>query len=221
MMLPKLETEPREDFKNRDDDELKEIRRKSARWVKDHAAAIDAAIPAMPAGFDNRLGAQWRVMFAMADLLGPEWSKKLRDAAVKLRPDPAEQISWHHRALRDLRAFADFKGGYRDKHGDLTGKPWRSCPLPSAQFVKWLLDDPDSEWHRYQGRKVNQWDIGYLFRQFYKVRSGTIGPKKSRIRGWRPEQFAEFFERIIKTPLPTAHPRTSRGGRRKGARLRG
>jgi hypothetical protein len=55
MVLPKLETEPREDFKNRDDDELREIRRKVARWVRDNAAAIDAANPAMPEGFDNRL----------------------------------------------------------------------------------------------------------------------------------------------------------------------
>jgi putative DNA primase/helicase len=200
MVLPKLETEPREDFKNRDDDELIEIRRKAARWVKDNAAAIDLAMPVMPPGFDNRLSKQWRVMFAIADLIGGVWPKALRDAAVELRPDPAEMVSWHYRALYDLRIYVD----------ELGGDPWKSRPVSSTKFVDWLLKDPDSEWHRYQGRKVNQWDIAYLFRQFYKVRPVMLGPKTRRFRGYRPEQFAEFFARIIKTPLLTVHPYISR-----------
>jgi hypothetical protein len=206
MMLPKLETEPRDAFKNRDDDELRELRRKAARFIEDHQAEIDAATPEMPEGFDNRLGAQWRIMFIIADLVGGDWPKKLRDAAVELRPDPAELISWHHRALRDLRLYVDIVGGYRDQYGKLTGKPWKSTPISSAKFVEWLLSDPDSEWHRYKGHKVNQWDIAYLFRQFYKVKPKVLGTERNRFRGYLPEQFAEYFSHVIRNPLPTVHP---------------
>jgi hypothetical protein len=64
----------------------------------------------------------------------------------------------------DLRTYVE----------EIGGKPWRSRPISSAKFVKWLLADEDSEWHRYQGHKVSQWDIGHLFREFYEVRSDVV-----------------------------------------------
>jgi hypothetical protein len=93
-MLPKLESEVRDDFKNRDDEESTEIRLKAARFIKDHIALIDAANPAMPLGFDNRIGKNWRVMFTIADIVGDAWARDLRNAAVKLLPDPGEFDAW-------------------------------------------------------------------------------------------------------------------------------
>jgi hypothetical protein len=154
-------------------------------------------------------------MFAIADLVGGAWPRELRTAAIQLRPDPAELASWPTRALRDLRIYVDEIGGHRNADGSLTGKPWKSRPISSAKFVEWLLSDPGSEWHRYQGRKVNQWDIAYLFRQFYKVRPQMLGPKSKRFRGYIPEQFSDFFARVIKNPLPTVHPYTKRGERKR------
>jgi hypothetical protein len=107
MMLPQLEAEMREVFKNRDDEIFEEIRRKAARWVGDNLARIDIANrnPALPLGWTNRLAANWRTMFAIADLIGGEWPKKLRAAAVMLEPEADDNDPWHTKLLRALRAY--------------------------------------------------------------------------------------------------------------------
>jgi hypothetical protein len=201
-VLPKKDEEFVEAFAYQDDADLAEIRRMAARWAADNAETlkISQKTVAMPDEFKNdRVRDCWRLAFAVADAIGGEWPKRVRDAAVSTLPKVEPAIPWHIRAAQDLRKYVDV----------VCGNPYKSGPISSERFVTWLLADPDSEWHRYQGRKVNQWDIGYLFRSFYEINSKPVGPKdENRWRGWRPEWFAEIFARVVKHPLPTAQPLT-------------
>jgi len=129
-VLSKVETDaPRDEWRNRDDDNFKEIRAKSARWIADNVAAIDSARPEMPNGFSNRLGRNWRVMFAISDLAGGKWGSVVRDAALKLRREHDEDQPWHIRALKELRRYI------REAHKDNAQKP-----VSTTAFVDWLLE---------------------------------------------------------------------------------
>ena len=89
-MLPRLPTETIEDFTFTDGPEFAELRCKLARWAADNAVALGDAKPEKPSGFHNRLGSNWRLLFAIADLAGGDWPKRARQAAVKLSRQNAE-----------------------------------------------------------------------------------------------------------------------------------
>ena len=58
------------------------------RWATDNAEALKGTEPEMPPGFDNRLGDNYRVLLAIADLAGGEWPEK-RVRRRKSFPAPA------------------------------------------------------------------------------------------------------------------------------------
>ena len=72
-LFPKLPEEKVEDFRYVDDEDFVMLRRKQMRWSIDHAAKLKDAKPEMPVGFDNRLGQNWRLMFAIAKSAGGKW----------------------------------------------------------------------------------------------------------------------------------------------------
>jgi putative DNA primase/helicase len=58
------------------------FKRQCARFAADHAAAIAAAEPIMPAGLANRAADIWEPLFAIADLAGSRWPQLARQAAL-------------------------------------------------------------------------------------------------------------------------------------------
>ena len=70
-----------EHFKQIDDAGLAQLRRMLLRWSIDNSEHLAQADPMLPAGFDNRLGDNWRLLFAIADLGGQDWSERARQSA--------------------------------------------------------------------------------------------------------------------------------------------
>ena len=66
-----------EHFRHLDDAELANLRRQAQRWTMDNVATLETAVPELAAGFDNRLGDNWRLMLAIADLAGVSIGIKL------------------------------------------------------------------------------------------------------------------------------------------------
>ena len=83
-LWPKQPDEKVEVFLFADSPEFQELRRKLARWSADNATTLAEAKPALPPGFNNRLAANWRLLFAIADHAGGDWPKRARLAAIKL-----------------------------------------------------------------------------------------------------------------------------------------
>jgi hypothetical protein len=65
------------------------------RWGADNAAALKKAAPEMPPGFENRLGDNWRLMLAIADIAGAEFPEKARDAAATISKTGRLPNVWH------------------------------------------------------------------------------------------------------------------------------
>jgi putative DNA primase/helicase len=78
-------------FDKRFIEDLVILGRKIARWVKDTFAAIAACDPLMPPEAFNRLGDNWRPLFAIAQIIGGHWPQRILEAFYALNPKiPAE-----------------------------------------------------------------------------------------------------------------------------------
>src|SRR6266581_3071825 len=61
-----------------------ELCRKLARWTQDNFAAIQACDPPMPKAAFNRLGDNWRPLFAIAQIAGGDWPARVLAAFTYL-----------------------------------------------------------------------------------------------------------------------------------------
>jgi putative DNA primase/helicase len=158
-MLPRLPEETIEDFPFVDGPEFVEIRRKLARWATDNAVALGGAKPEQPPGFHNRLAANWRLLFAIADHAGGDWRKRARQAAVKLSHEHAG-LSQGRRLLAALQEI------YTNR-----------AEIPSAEIVQLLAADPDAEWCEYRGRTpISQRQLALLLKKYEIYPSFSIQP---------------------------------------------
>jgi putative DNA primase/helicase len=133
-LLPKLPDEKVDVFKHIDDEDFITLRRKLTRWSADNTVALKVARPVMPA-LNNRVAMNWELLLAIAELAGGDWAKRARTAAVKLareRREPSE-------GKRLLVAFRNLFG----KHGAV---------LTSAEVVRRLTAEENSEWAEFRGR---------------------------------------------------------------------
>jgi putative DNA primase/helicase len=80
-------------FDKRFIEDLVILGRKIARWVKDTFAAIAACDPLMPPEAFNRLGDNWRPLFAIAQVIGGHWPQRILEAFYALNPKPATDMA--------------------------------------------------------------------------------------------------------------------------------
>jgi hypothetical protein len=183
-LLPKMPDEKVDAFKHIDDDDFIALRRKLARWSADNAAALKDARPVMP-GLSNRAAMNWGLMLAIAELADGDWPKRARTAAVKLareRREPSE-------GKRLLVAFRNLFA----KHGAV---------LTSAEVVRQLTAEEDSEWAEFRGRgPITKRQVALLLDP-YDVHPDLVhrGARKTE-RGYDARWFATAFAHYLgKTP---------------------
>jgi hypothetical protein len=88
----------------------------------------------MPAGFTNRLAANWHLLLAIAEAAGGEWPEKAREAALRIaKVKAAFDASIGIQLLSDIRAI----------FGDKTDR------LFSATLIDKLTADPEGPWVAY------------------------------------------------------------------------
>jgi Protein of unknown function (DUF3631) len=210
-MMPSLEDEQAKlvDFAHVDDVEFQTLRRKLARWAVDHSAALKAVNPDMPPGFANRMRQNWKVLFAIADVIGGEWPTRLRNAAQKLVPS-SDEMSWEKRAVFDLHKIFSTLKDRRDREFGKTTEY-----VLSAEAYKWLLDEPESPWHDYKGHRLKWREFTHLLAE-QGIRTEGIHPTKretdKRMGYVRSPEMDEIFSRVLQLPRTTSgHPVTPCG----------
>jgi hypothetical protein len=162
-LWPKRPDEKVDDFSHADDQEFANLRRKLARWAADNAAALKDATPLMPANFRNRLAANWRLPFAIAELAGGVWPKPARQAAERLsRPTRTPSLGLQLlAAIRDMFAIGRME-------------------ITSRQVVNDLNADPDGIWREYRGKSpITQRQVADLLEQ-YDIRPVVVHPTSAR-----------------------------------------
>lgn len=164
---------------------LNVLARKIARWAKDHAQALTAVDPAMPAGIHSREADNWMPLLAIADEAGGDWpdrARKAAEAAHAAAGDDAE--SRLELLLGDIRGIVTAKATDRLSSADLVaalvaieGRPW-------AEFGK-------------TGKPLTQGRLAQLLRPLKiaptQIRFSTIDTRK----GYQLWQFKEAFERYL------------------------
>jgi hypothetical protein len=166
-----------------DDAEFAVLRRKLARWSADHAATLKDADPLLPANFNNRAAANWRLLLAIAELAGGAWPQQARDAAERL----ARAINKPSQGKRLLMAFhAIFASGRME--------------IISADVAETLNADPADIWCEFnRGGNITQRQIAHLLDPF-EIHPIALHPTKRKDfarQGYKFEQFTDAFARFL------------------------
>jgi putative DNA primase/helicase len=170
-------------FDHRDDPDLGNLRRQALRWSMDNVEALKAVRPAMPAGFENRLGDNWRLMLAIADLVGGEWPDKARQAAMAVaRVDASDDASTGVKLLTDIHDIFAERGIDR---------------LRSEEIIIALVDMENRPWGEWKaGRPITQRQLARLLKPF-QIYPRAIRAGDARAKGYLLDQFSDAFERYL------------------------
>jgi putative DNA primase/helicase len=170
-----------QDFRHADDDHFIELRRKLARWANDNADRLSLAKPAMPDGFINRVGANWKLLFAIADLAGGEWSKDARGAAGAVVGATTEQSV-------GIMLLSDAWNAFSQKKVER---------LFTEDIVAHLISLEERNWSELRGRPITK---AWLSRKLGNlgVRSGPIRLSDGRTgKGYYKTSFVDAVERYL------------------------
>ena len=139
--------------------------------------------PPQPPDFNNRLNANWKLLFQIAQHAGGGWPEQACRSAIYLSRAPYEP-SVGVQLLAALRAM------FTNNRTEIT----------SEQVVQELVADPNSPWHEYRGRgPITKNQVAALLRD-YDIRPVVVHPTKradcSR-HGYRAAQFEDAFARFL------------------------
>jgi hypothetical protein len=167
---PKRPDEKVKEFLHRDDDELATLRRKLLRFANDQTKAIAEIKPTFPAGFNNRVRANWKLLLAIAELAAGDWPERARKAA--------EFIAGKTEGSQGARLFRAF---HAMCVGRLKGGA-TEIVIPSEEAVSFLKDfDPywGTDYRGSDGHpgEITQHKLAALLRN-YEIGSQTIHPTK-------------------------------------------
>ena len=183
--------EDKQSFDHVDDDTFAELRRKLARWSADNAVALKDARPLYPAGFNNRLAVNWRLLLAIAELAGGEWPKQARRPPSASPHGPQDEL-WRADAAS---VAANLCCG--------------RAVIPSREVVAVLTADPDSAWCEFNhGGAITQRQVAAVLEPYeiHPIVIHLTRRSSSSPRGYKREQFHDVFARFLAHPDP--HIRT-------------
>jgi putative DNA primase/helicase len=211
VLFPAKPGEIPEKFRNCDDDELVELRRKAARWANDNGETVAKIKPTFPPGFNNRLEDNWELLLAIAEHAGDDWAKQARDAAILISRG-AYEPSWGVRLLAGMDAIF--------QQQLVTGKVEDKVAITSGALGQRLLADPLSPWHDYKGG-ITQRKIAALLKA-YGIKPSNVHPtgrSELTLRGYMwtecREMLARYRDRftLVETqPPPPQKQRTQPRG---------
>jgi putative DNA primase/helicase len=183
--------EDKQTFDHVDDDVFAELRSKLARWSLDNAVALKDARPLYPPEFNNRLQSNWRLLLAISELAGGQWSERAREAAERISRT-TRKPSFGLQLLAALhKMFAS------------------RSEITSEEIIVQLRSDPDGVWIDYKGGQITQRQVADLLEQ-YDITPHAVHPTKRgnlTLRGYSREQFIDVFTRFV--PSGDPHIRTS------------
>jgi hypothetical protein len=148
-------------LRKRDNEVFATLRRKAARWAQDNAALLGDPDPAIPEVLNDRAADNWRPLIAIADLAGPAWGRRAREAACTLSGDGAD-TAINVEILADLKTIFD---AVSEKES-----------VFSAVLIEQLTADPERPWAEWsRGKPLTQKQLAGLLRPF-GITSRTVYP---------------------------------------------
>lgn len=123
------------------EDELKVIKSKCARFMKDNAKRAGINIPDAPTALNDRSINNWEALFSIADLISEEWGNKTRNVSVYLSSamKGEDETSIRTKLLEDIKdIFEETKQEY----------------ISSTNLCNYLAEKEDRPWGDWRNGKA-------------------------------------------------------------------
>jgi Protein of unknown function (DUF3631) len=175
------------DFAHLDDAGFQRLRSQLARWATDNGAALGVAKPKQPDGFMNRVAANWKPLFAIADSLGEQAGRRAREAARRIA-GVTDLPSAGVTLLMDIKAH--FETSTLDY-------------VTSKRLLEVLKADEERPWAEWsKGKPITEKGVADLLHEF-RIRSTEVGPRDARLKGYRKADFEDAWRRYEPASTPT------------------
>jgi hypothetical protein len=182
----KLADEQVADFRHVDNHGLNELRQKIYRWALDNGEALSDANPDLPAGFLNRVAANWRILLAIADAAGGEWPEKARAAA-----SGTAKIKATIDASIGVQLLSDIRNAFNDK----------ADRIFSSTLIQKLISDPEKPWAEFRrGKSFTQKQLAKMLGT-YGIVSEPVWIEGQSARGYKRAAFEDAWTRYLGASL--------------------
>jgi putative DNA primase/helicase len=184
ILLPlrkKKPSEKTENLRHADPKQFQEIKSKLHRWALDNGQRFSKLRPEMPE-LQNRDGDNWEPLLAIAQLAGPEWFTRIKNAALKIVGKTDSSPSLEQELLSDIQEVFNKKNVDR---------------LSSVNLIDALLADELGPWQTYnRGKPITARQLAR------KLKPYSIHPKPIKIagvthKGYLLSDFTDTFARYL------------------------
>jgi hypothetical protein len=153
-----------------------------ADWLEPQLDYLRESRPELPEELDDRAQDCWEPLFAIADLAGGDWPDRARAAALELSGNgEREDDSMTARLLNDI--FSVFENGAGDR-------------LRTADLIAHLAEIEESPWGDWYGKTISPQGLSKLLRP-HRIKTMPVKVEGETVRGYKREQFAEAFHRVL------------------------
>ena len=158
------------------------LRDRLDEWLEPQVDHLRAARPQLPDELDDRAQDSWEPLLAIGDLAGGDWSDRAQLAAVKLSTgEEREDDSITAQLLRDIHEAFTANGDGR---------------LRTADMLERLYAIEESPWSDYYGKQLSAHGLSRLLKP-YRIKTTPVRHEGQVVRGYKVEQFAEPFARVL------------------------
>jgi putative DNA primase/helicase len=166
-----------------DTEQFLTLRRKLVRFAADCAETVGKARPDMSNLFNRNLD-NWEPLFAIADIAGGEWPALIRETALKLTDEEADEST----QSIGVELLADIKEIFEMK---------RVEKIIIKDLIYALCEDQEKPWATYnRGISITPRQVGRML-SGYKIKSKPIRIVGTVYKCYCIEQFTDAFERYL------------------------
>ena len=156
------------------------IRKDLAEWCEQHAETIGNSEPKLPPGIEDRNADCWEPLFAIADMAGGDWPRRVRDAALALTRSAVEDNT--SRGVLLLGHIQEAFG--EDAH------------IPTNVLLDRLRDRDESPWKDIRGKPLDSRGLAVRLKG-YGIKSKTVRLGESTAKGYDAADFADAWKRYL------------------------
>jgi len=159
-----------------------DLKRKIFKWVIDCKSKLENTSPEIPEEVNNdRAIDNWFPLLAIADTIGGEWPKKIREAMFDLEVGTFQELTLNHILLEDIREI------FTDRER-----------ISSKNLLEELLKMEDRPWSEYKrGRPLTINQLSRLLKPYgISPKTVRMSPEKTA-KGFLKMDFEDVFKRYL------------------------
>ena len=166
-----------------DENEIKQITSKLARFATDNMELVRVARPQAPDCLQNREQDNWEPLLGIADVVGGRWPAKARNAA-RLISESEDKDNQDDR----VALLADILGVFQQKNVD-------RCH--SYELLDALCSDDEAPWATWnRGDPMTPRQLSSKLKEF-KIKSADVRIGRVVKKGYTIEKFSDAFNRYL------------------------